>query len=254
MAPRCLKKSVKDGQVKSDTILKDVDINQVLIDSEGNTWFASNGNGLFKYFIQDFMQCSSDNMRGVMSILKDQDGASWVGTMNKGLWKIKKGKISSYVDEVDPYRNMIHCIKEAPDGTIWVGTVKGLGKYDKAKDNFHWITREDGLPGYTVMNIEFDENSMWIGTGNGLCQYDGKSFKIYNIENGLSANGMLATRYLNKNKTLYIGTELGINSIKDGKVGTVSMPEISNTAVYSINKYQDSLLANWYCRNWRCAF
>ena len=53
---------------------------------------------------------------------------------------------------------------------------------------------------------------------------------------------MLATRYLKKNKTLYIGTELGINSIRDGKVGTVSMPEISNTAVYSINTYQDSLL------------
>jgi ligand-binding sensor domain-containing protein/signal transduction histidine kinase len=236
------KESVKDGLVKRDTILKDVDINQVLIDSEGNTWFASNGNGLFKYFIQDFMRCSSDNMRGVMSILKDQDGASWVGTMNKGLWKIKKGKINSYVDEDDPYRNMIHCVKEAPDGTIWVGTVKGLGKYDKGKDSFSWLTRDDGLPGYTVMNIEFDDDSMWIGTGNGLCQYDGKTFKIFNIENGLTANGMLALRYLKKNNTLYLGTELGINSIKDGKVSTVSMPEISNTAVYSINKYQDSLL------------
>ena len=236
------KETIKDGIVKTDTILKDVDINQVLIDSEGNTWFASNGGGLFKYFIQDFIRCSSDNLRGVMAVMKDHEDASWVGTMNKGLWKIKNGKISSYVDPKESYRNMIHCLKESPDGTVWVGTVNGLGQYDKVKDTFKWFTREDGLPGYSAMNISFDENSMWIGTGNGLSQYDGKTFKTHNTETGLAANGILATHYLKKLKTLYVGTELGINSIKDGKVGFVSMPEIANTAVFSINPYQDSLL------------
>ena len=135
------KETIKDGIIKCDTILKDTEINQVLIDSEGNTWFASNGRGLYKYFIQDFIRCSSENMRGVMAILKDREGATWIGTMDKGLWKMKKGKISSYIDEKESYRNTIHCIKESPDGTIWVGTSYGLGRYDREKDAFQWFMR-----------------------------------------------------------------------------------------------------------------
>ncbi|MGC3948730.1 MAG: two-component regulator propeller domain-containing protein [Chryseolinea sp.] len=48
-----------------DTVLSDVKVSQVLNDSEGNTWFASDGKGLFKYFNQDFVRCSSDNLRSV---------------------------------------------------------------------------------------------------------------------------------------------------------------------------------------------
>jgi ligand-binding sensor domain-containing protein len=76
----------QEGQQEPDVILKDTDINQVWADQEGNVWIASNGSGLFKYFYQDFSKCSSENMRGVMSILKDHEQASWIGTMNKGGW------------------------------------------------------------------------------------------------------------------------------------------------------------------------
>ncbi len=229
-------------KIKTDTILKDISINQVLIDSEGNTWLASDGNGLYKYFIQDFIRCSSDKMRGVMAILKDKEGSSWIGTMNKGLWKIRKGKISSYIDEKESYRNSIHCIKESPDGTIWIGTSYGLGKYNKETDQFDWFTREDGLPGYSVVSIEFDEKGMWIGTGNGLSYYDGQSFKTFNTENGLPSNGIWALRYLKKLKTLFVGTDVAVTSIRNGKISTVSIPEMVNTSVISIQSYQDSLL------------
>jgi signal transduction histidine kinase/ligand-binding sensor domain-containing protein len=236
------KETVKDGVVKTDTVLKDISINQVLIDSEGNTWFASNGNGLYKYFIQDFIRSSADNVRGVMAILMDHEGSSWVGTMNKGLWKTKKGKTTSYIDEKESYRNMIHCIKESADGTIWIGTADGLGKYDREKDLFHWYTREDGLPGYSVMSIEFDEKGMWVGTGNGLSFYDGNSFKNYNTENGLAANGIWALRYMKKLKTLFIGSDVAVNTLKDGKIDLVPIPEMVNTSVSSLQVYQDSLL------------
>lgn len=236
------KETIDKGILKSDTILNDIDINQVLIDSEGNTWLASNGAGLYKYFIQDFIQCDNDNMRGVMAILKDTEGARWVGTMNKGLSKIKNGKTTSYFNPKEPYRNMIHCIKESPDGTLWVGTAFGLGRYNKEKDSFYWFTRESGLPGYSIMSIAFDEKGMWIGTGNGLSYFDGKSFKNYSTEDGLAANGIWALHYLKKYKTLYIGTELAINSLKNGKISLVSVPEVVNTSFLSINHYQDSLL------------
>ncbi len=236
------KETISQGVAKRDTILNDIDVHQVLIDSEGNKWFATNGGGLYKYFIQDFMRCSSDNLKGVMAIRKDREGVSWIGTMSKGLWKMAKGKSTSYVDEKEPYRNMIHCIVESPKGELWIGTANGLGKYDREKDTFRWYTRDDGLPGYSVNAIEFDNKGMWIGTGNGLSFFDGKTFKNYNTDDGLAANGIWTLRYLKKYNTLFIGSEISINTIKDGKIGTLDIPEVLNTSVISIQGYQDSLL------------
>ncbi|MEO8474685.1 MAG: two-component regulator propeller domain-containing protein [Chryseolinea sp.] len=237
-----LYKQAIDGEIhQKDTILKDVDIIQVLHDSEGNMWFASNGTGLYKYFIQDFMRCSSDNLRGVMAITKDGDDATWVGTMSKGIIKIKNGRITTYVDK-DAYRNMIHFIRKSPTGEIWVGTAYGLGLYDKEKDTFKWFTREDGLPGYSAMAIEWDEKGMWVATGNGLSFYDGKKFKNYNIDDGLASNSIWTLRYVKKYNTLFVGTETAINSVKDGKISLLDIPEINNTTLNCLQTYQDSLL------------
>lgn len=238
-----LYKTKMEGEsAQRDTVLRDVDVRQVLNDSEGNTWFASNGGGLFKYFNQDFLRCSSDNLRGVMAIHRDRDGSSWIGTMNKGLWRIHKGKITSYIDEKVSYRNSISCIKESPWGELWIGTFAGLARYDRAKDRFTWYTVEDGLPGWSVTAIEFDGKGMWIGTGNGLCYYDGRKFKTF-TGNGQEAPGYVsALRYLGKYNTLFIGGELTIEALKDGVLTTVHIPEIQNTSVLGLQSYQDSLL------------
>lgn len=232
----------QNGEVR-DTVLTDVDVLQVLNDSEGNTWFASNGGGLFKYFNQDFIRCSSDNLRGVMAIFRDREGASWIGTMNKGLWKIHKGKVSSYADEKIQYRNNITCIKESPWGDLWIGTFGGLARYDKLKDRFTWYSVEDGLAGWSVTAIEFDGKGMWIGTGNGLSYYDGRKFKTFTGKGDKLAPGYVSTlRYLGKYNTLFVGTELTIEAVKDGDVTTLHIPEIQNTSILSMQAYQDSLL------------
>jgi hypothetical protein len=106
------KEKLEDGKFECRTILNDVFIRQVLLDSEGNAWLASDGRGLYKYFIQDFIKCSSENMRSVMAVTKDHDGTTWIGTIGKGLWSIKKGKTNHY-DTKNPktlYRNNIQCL------------------------------------------------------------------------------------------------------------------------------------------------
>ncbi|MBL0739786.1 ligand-binding sensor domain-containing protein [Chryseolinea lacunae] len=227
---------------RRDTVVKDVDMYHALVDSEGNTWFASNGRGLYKYFMQDFKRCSSENLRGVMSITKDRDGARWIGTMGKGLWKINHGKMKSYSDPKDTRRNAVLTVRQAPDGTIWAGTASGLGRYDAAKDCFQWFTRKDGLPGWSVTSVAFDGKGTYVSTGNGLSYFDGKTFKNFSTKDGLYTNGIWTTHYNPKSKTLFIGTEVGLNTLHNGKVDKVLMSEIENTSVLSINPLNDSLL------------
>ncbi len=237
-----LKEKITSSDGKSELIIKDIEATHVLVDSEGNTWIATNGNGLYKYFIQDFQRFDADDIRGVMAIEKDKDDAVWVGTMYKGLWKLQDGKITPYVDGKNAYRNMITSVKESPKGEVWVGSGNGLGQYNKKTDSFRWFLREDGLPGTFVGSLDFDDKGLWFGTGNGLGYYDGKSFKSYTTKDGLSTNKISILYYSRKLKTLFIATEAGFHTLKNGKIDLMPLPELVNTSILTIQPYKDSLL------------
>ena len=232
------------GNVKIDTVLTDVNVRQILVDSEGNTWFATVGAGLYKYFIQDFDRCSSERMKGVMAIHRDKSGATWIGSTVKGLVKIKKGKISSYSDP-DHFRNSVISIAESPSGEIWVGTSYGLGKYIPETDKFKWFTRDDGLSNAAIIGgIQFDKDGgMWIGThSGGLNYYDGKTFQSFGMKHGLSSNSVNSLFYSDYWKKLYIGNEFGISSFSNGRGRPMPLVDFENTTVTSIHAYHDSLL------------
>ena len=237
-------KILPDGEVRIDTAMRDIDITQVLVDSEGNTWLGTDGAGLYKYFIQDFDRCSSENLKAIMAITEDREGASWIGSMSKGLWRIKDGKISSYADKKNSHRNEIVCVAESPDGTIWTGSRYGLGKFNKQKDNFTWYTRDNGLSNASVMNLAFEPSgNLWIGTFSGGVNYfDGKSFKVYDQRQGLSSNSITALYYSSRYNKLFIGNEFGISTLSQDKIQAIPIPGIENTSISSIQPYQDSLL------------
>lgn len=55
------------------------------------------------------------------------------------------------------------------------------------------FTMRDGLPGMSIQSIYKDSRGlMWIGTTSGLCSYDGKSFRIYQPSEGMTANQIWA--------------------------------------------------------------
>lgn len=220
-----------------ELVLRDRPVNYVMTDSEGNTWIGSNGGGLYKYYHQDFTRIGPENLVGVMSVFKNND-AIWAGSMNHGLWKLKDNKQSYYNNNHE-----ILSITEAPDGTIWAGGTIGLGKYDQQKDKFIWQSVSDGLAGNLVFNIQFDEkDNLWIATGDGLSYYDGKKFTNYRTEQGLLINRVNCAYYSKRYKTLFIGNELGMNTVSNGMVKEITFPAFANTTILSINPYRDSLL------------
>jgi len=242
-ANNVLKVKTTDKGLSVDTVLKDVNVKQVLVDSEGNTWFATAGAGLYKYFIQDFDRCSSDRMKMVMAIHRDQQGASWIGLMSKGLYRVKNGKISTYVNK-ESYRNSVVSIGESPKGDIWIGTYWGLGKYNPSKDDFAWFTRDDGLSNAAILGIQFDsEGGMWVGThSGGVNYYDGKSFKPFTTKEGLTSNTVNALHFSAFHKKLFVGNEFGVCTISGSAVNHLPIGGLENTTVFSIQSYRDSLL------------
>ncbi len=229
--------------VSIDTILRNVEVNQVLVDREGSTWIASNGGGLYRYFLQDFERCGSDDLTGIMAIHIDKKGREWVGSFGRGLWRIQEKKIAYFEQPNNSYRNSITCINESIDGVIWIGTAGGLGRYNEVTNDFKWYTLEDGLSSNSIYNINFDENGvMWVGTGNGINKFENGQFALIRSEGNLGSNRILSAHYSQHVKKLYLGTEIGVTEFKDEKFSLFSLTGVENTSVLCIQPYGDSLL------------
>lgn len=234
---------LENGKERIDTIARDLEVGQVLADSQHNVWIATDGRGLLKYFFQDFDRMSPDDLRGVMAIHVDREGDLWIGTMTHGLWKLSNGRLQSYVEPNNSYRNNIHKIVESPSGAIWVSTGYGLGRYNRATDSFTWLTQEDGLSSNNVRCLDFDDDGgLWMATGRGIDYYDGKSFKHFERDTDLTGNVVWSLLFVESTKTLFVGNESGISTIRDDKVDIIPIPELENTMVFNINPYRDSLL------------
>ncbi len=226
-----------------DTVMRGVEANQVLIDKEGSTWIATNGGGLFRYLVQDFEPSSSDNVRGIMAIHIDKKERLWVGSFGSGLWKNTNEKVKHYTDVKFNYRNMITCIGESNDGVLWVGTLFGLGRYNESTDTFTWYTKEDGLAGNGIFNIQFDgDGGMWIGTGRGVNLFKDEKFIAYYNEDENFGNTILSGHYSKREGELYVGTDNGVATFKNEKFSILSLSGIENTSVLCIQPYLDSLV------------
>jgi signal transduction histidine kinase len=238
-----LKEKIIGNSVKIDTVITDIDVAQVLVDAEGSTWFATTGTGLYKYFLQDFVKYDDVNLRSVSTILIDKENATWVAGA-KGLRKIKGDKVTSYVDRIDHYRNVVYTIKESPAGEIWVGTAYGLGRFDRTKDKFEWFTRDHGLSSATISSIEFDHmDGLWAGTlSGGLNYFDGKTFKSITTRDGLTSNAVVAAHYSVHHKKLYVGNEFGVSVVDKDRVQSYTISGMENTSILSIEPFRDSLL------------
>lgn len=241
---RLLKEYWQNGVHKVDTVLKEVGITQVFLDSEGNTWFGSSGNGLYKYFVQDFDRCTSEKLSAVFAINEDRNGATWIGSSTKGIWKMDKSGIRNYPVN-DNTEEDIASIEISPTtGEVWVGASSALGVYVPDKDKFKWYTRIDGLPGPGVSQINFDsKGKVWFGTnGGGVGYYDGKEFGSVSVDQGLPSRLVMAVRYMPHNDMIYAGTDLGLSVIKDNHATTLALKEIENTGVFSLSVFRKKYL------------
>jgi ligand-binding sensor domain-containing protein len=124
--------------------------NGVSILSAGNTWTS---------------YIDATTTMTVTSIKVASDGAIWVGTSDQGFYVNRGlGFIKTYIDL---YQN-INAIEEDNKGNIWIGTNRGLIKWDGF--SYAFLPTYDGtpLPNSKISCIRQDgSNRLWIGTRGG---------------------------------------------------------------------------------------
>ncbi len=180
-------------------------IQDIFEDHTGTIWIATWGSGLFKKEKTDGKYDPVNIVHHeilmnaiILDIFEDSNGNLWFSTAEDGLFclKAKERETMQFTqygstESGSPglYTNYIEKVFEDIYGTIWVGSFRGLYKYNPAIEHFELIHDSTGLFGDGIGEVFGDDKgNLWLSHyRKGLIRYKPESrvLKIYDTEDGL---------------------------------------------------------------------
>ena len=152
----------------------------------------------------------------IRSIAVAPNGDLWVATYGDGLLRRRRGEWQRFTSADGLPHNAVRCVFVDRSGTVWAGTVSGLGRF--ADGRWSALDRSGGLPGNSILALaESPDGSIWVGTdGAGLARLRGGRVDVLTQRDGLSSNVVLSLRWASDG--LWIGGNGGLSRWQDGKV------------------------------------
>lgn len=180
----------------------------------------------------------------IQSLFQDKDKTLWIGTYGSGLIHFtpqQPENVVHYRRSNEPFslsNDIIFFIERDSRGNLWVGTNKGLCRYDPSHDGFiSYLYDVDNPAGISSNRIDsFCEDAkgyLWFGTNDGgMCRFDPvtEEFKTYTKSNGLSSNQIIGITDADDG-FLWIATQKYLN-LFDIKHETVQAYNIANIRQY----------------------
>jgi signal transduction histidine kinase/ligand-binding sensor domain-containing protein len=209
------------NQLSTKNGLSSNKINDILHDSRGFLWFATDM-GLhrwdgyeIKLFYHKPGDTSSLSSSSICSIYEDENSILWIGTYKNGLNRYHRDleNFTRYeIGNINPeanHQNIVWGICEGHGKNIWVATEYGLLKFNRATGEFKrfvadsryfsTIISDQAMNNFRVLCRQ-DDKTLLLGTRNGVAQFDiikeifiqiplsGYTDNIYDIR-GISGEG-----------------------------------------------------------------
>ena len=219
-----------------------------LQDKEGNLWFGTTGEGVYRYDGKVFTQFTEKDglsNNSVWSILEDKSGNIWFGTDDglsmydtstptgeKTISKIPFLLSSSSFGTVTPSsgKNAVWSMFQDKNGIIWFGTSQDLYCYDPSTSfrtdgkSFSRFLDKDTISNnqnlqlkYIQCFLEDSKGTIWMGSGpiaqEGLIQFDGNSI----TSSKPNGDGWIRSMVEDKMGQIWFGGRSNGNFIYDGK-------------------------------------
>ena len=110
-------------------------------------------------------------------LLRDRDGALWIGTLDRGLLRVSHGTTTWFGLRNGLTGDLVTALFEDREGTIWVGTTNGLDRFREPVVST--ISGHQGLssPAWSVLAAR--DGSIWVGTLNGLDRWNRGQMTVY---------------------------------------------------------------------------
>ena len=160
-------------------MLSDKLVLKIIEDQKGTIWFATDGNGIFKYKNGTFKHLTAKNEltdNNVADILEDKQGNIWIGTFYGGVSKFDGKRYTNFTKDGIIKGDETYNFYEDRQGNIWF-SAEGYGVYRYDGNSFKQFTSEDGLTSNVTQSIlEDKKGQIWFGSWQGICIFDGEKF------------------------------------------------------------------------------
>ncbi|AOW20142.1 hybrid sensor histidine kinase/response regulator transcription factor [Urechidicola croceus] len=213
-------------EISDSTSISSSLIYSTYLDKKNRLWVGTEeGLNLYDRDLDQFIRIPFPNddssTVSVRSITSDSSGDLFVGTHEKGLFKIDSGKLEMeqipvfYGNRKKTIIN-VNSIKTSKNDKVYVGTEQGLKEYDK-KENLlktTYINTEEGVQSIdeAILTLLVDElNTLWIGTiSDGVIKLDVNENSLNKIKKinhfKFTKRRILSMMEISEN-SLMIGTE-----------------------------------------------
>jgi len=174
-------------------------------------------------------------MRGAKPInanrlLRDHDGGLWIGTLDRGLIHIYRGKADVFSKSDGLSGDLIFSLFEDHEGNIWVSTNGGL---DRFRDlTVSTISLKQGLSTDTAWSVlAARDGTVWVGSGDGLNKWsNGQISTIHNASGRL--DDAPQSLFQDDRDRIWAFTGHGLAYLENGRF--VSVSGVHGTKVHSI--------------------
>ena len=164
------------SRLSADASLNESNIQHIALDSQGNFWLATFGEGVIKlqkttdgYQTVRYDQSNGLKSRNVRWVFEDFEKNIWFGTFGEGLILLQS-EAMQFINLPEPVPgNNIRAIAKLGK-TLFLGTDNGIFIREQGSGTDRVIGTHSGLPDDVVTCLTLDErNTLWIGTGkNGV--------------------------------------------------------------------------------------
>ncbi|WP_336517038.1 ligand-binding sensor domain-containing protein [Pollutibacter soli] len=169
-------------------LIPSVQIKDIMEDQDGNIWFGTGNNGVFRYdpklsgpgAIRNIKENDrlGDNYAG--GIIQDKSGNFWF-TMKGGICKYDGKTFTNFTSKDGLGGTEIWGIYLEKSGIIWITARGSTTRFDPSiplsdPKAFTVFTEADGLNCCVQSMYQDKAGNMWWGAGAGLYRFDGKRF------------------------------------------------------------------------------
>ncbi len=213
---------IRFNSLNTDDGLADTSVTDIIQDKQGYIWIATTS-GLsrfdgskFKNYLPNVDNALSGSF--ILDLTFDYDDTLWVAAFENGLNKYlpKTDSFTSYkTSNSGLSSNEIYTVVADKQHNLWIGTAKGLDRYDLEHNVFSNFSHDPvdptSLPHSRVKTLLLARNEdLWIGTSQGLAVLEKNTQNIKNIKLPDTQQPPIRTLAEGKTGNIWIGTTQGL--------------------------------------------